>query len=69
MREKIKSTLVIIVLFGLILVTFVWTPVPAWSRGIAPPTVRFTGTFYPPDTKDVNERWYSNPEGHHREKG
>ena len=53
MREKIKSTLVIIVLFGLILVTFVWVPVPAWSRGIAPPTVRFTGIFYPPDTKDV----------------
>jgi hypothetical protein len=51
MREKIKSTSVIIVLFGLILVTFV--RVPAWSRGIAPPNVRFTGTFYPPDTKDV----------------
>jgi len=51
MREEIKSTLLIMVLFGLILVTFV--RIPAWSQGIVPPTVRFTGTFYPPDIKDV----------------
>ena len=51
MRGEIKSTLVIIILFGLILVAFV--RVPAWSQLIGPPTIRFTGTFYPPDTKDV----------------
>jgi hypothetical protein len=51
MREKIKSTLVIIGLFGLILLTFV--RVPAWSQGISPPKVCFTGIFYSPETKAV----------------